>query len=107
MRTKTIHQSVTFKANPHEVYEMLMDSRKHAQFTGVKASISRKVGGKLTAYDEYIEGTNLGLIPNKKIVQLWRGNDWPTTHYSRVVFSLRKVKKGTRLSFTQSGVPAQ
>jgi hypothetical protein len=37
MRTKTIHQSVTFKANPHEVYEMLMDSRKHAQFTGVKA----------------------------------------------------------------------
>ncbi len=107
MRTKTIHQSATFKANPHEVYEMLMDSRKHAQFTGAKASISRRIGGKISAYDGYIEGTNLSLVPNKKIVQLWRGNDWPTTHYSKATFSLKKVKTGTRLSFTQSMVPAR
>jgi hypothetical protein len=29
MLTKTLQQTVTFKASPHEVYDMLMDSRKH------------------------------------------------------------------------------
>ncbi|MGA2318205.1 MAG: hypothetical protein ABSG71_17760 [Thermodesulfobacteriota bacterium] len=48
MKTKTIRQSITFKASPHEVYDALMDSRKHAKFTGAKARISRKVGGKFT-----------------------------------------------------------
>ena len=41
MKTKTIRQSATFKASAHEVYEMLMDSRKHTDFTGEKAKISR------------------------------------------------------------------
>lgn len=102
---KTIRQSVTFKASPHEVYEALMDSRKHARVTGSKARISRKVGGKFAAYDGYIEGVNLNLVPDKKIIQSWRGSDWPKGHYSRATFSLKKVKNGTCLTFTQSGVP--
>ncbi len=65
---KTIRQTVTFKASPHEVYEALMNSRRHAKFSGGKARLSRKVGGKFTAYDGYIEGTNLELAPDKKIV---------------------------------------
>ena len=106
-KMKTIRQSVTFKTTPHEVYEALMDSRKHARFTGAKARISRKVDGKFTAYDEYIEGVNLNLVPDKKIVQSWRGSDWPEGHYSRTTFSLKKVKNGTHLTFIQSGVPDQ
>jgi activator of HSP90 ATPase len=104
---KTIRQSVTLKASPHEVYEVLMDSRKHARFTGSKARISRKEGGKFTAYDGYIEGINLNIVPDKKIIQSWRGSDWPEGHYSRATFSLKKVKNGTHLTFTQSGVPDQ
>jgi len=104
---KTIRQSTTFKATPHEVYEALMDSRKHARFTGAKARISHKVGGRFTAYDDYIEGVNLNLVPDKKIVQSWRGSDWPKDHYSKATFSLKKIKNGTHLTFTQSGVPDQ
>jgi activator of HSP90 ATPase len=107
MKTKTIRQSVRFKASPHEIYEMLMDSRKHAKLTGEKARISRKIGGKLTAYGGYIEGINLNLVPDRKIVQSWRGSDWPQGHYSRATFSLKKIKNGTHLTFTQSGVPDQ
>jgi activator of HSP90 ATPase len=107
MKTKTIRQSITFKASPHEVYDALMDSRKHAKFTGAQARISRKVGGKFTAYDGYIEGVNLNLVPDKKIVQSWRGSDWPEDHYSMATFSLKKFKNGTYLTFTQSGVPDQ
>jgi activator of HSP90 ATPase len=105
MITKTIRQSVTFRTSPQTIYEMLMDSRKHSKFTGEKASISRTMGGKFTAYDGYISGVNLDLVKDSKIVQSWRGSDWPEGHYSRVTFSLEKVKNGTRLIFRQSGVP--
>ncbi len=92
MKTKTVRQSVTFKATAHDVYETLMDSRKHARFTQAKARISRKVGGKICAYDGYIDGTNLELIPDAKIVQSWRGSDWPEGHYSRATFCLKKLR---------------
>ena len=105
MKTRTIRQSATFKTSPHEVYEALMDSRKHAKFTDSKASISRRIGGKFTAYDGYIEGVNLELVPDAKVVQSWRGSDWPEGHYSQATFSLRQVQGGTSLTFTQTGVP--
>ena len=106
MRTRTIRQSVTFKASPREVYEVLMDSRKHSKFTGDKAIISRRVGGKFTV-GEYIQGVNLELVPNEKIVQSWRGSDWPEGHFSRAIFSLRAEGSGTRLTLTQTGVPEE
>jgi activator of HSP90 ATPase len=106
MRTRTIRQSVTFKAGPHEVYEVLMDSRRHSKLTGDKAIISRKVGGKFTV-GEYIQGVNLEVVPNERIVQSWRGSDWPEGHFSRAVFSLRTEGNGTRLTFTQTGVPEE
>ena len=102
---KTIRQTATFKADPHTVYETLMDSRKHAKFSGAPATISRKKGGAFTTYGGSLSGTNLELIPDKKIVQAWRADDWQAGHYSRATFSLKKVKGGTELSFYQSGVP--
>ena len=105
MKTKTIRQTITFKASPHDVYEALMDSRKHSEFTGGKAVISRKIGGKFTAYDGYAEGANLELVKDKKIMQKWRADDWPEGHYSTVTFELKKVEVGTKLKFTQTGVP--
>jgi activator of HSP90 ATPase len=103
--SKVIKQTVTFKASPHEVYEALMDSKKHAAFTGGKASISRKVGGKISAYDDYIAGKNVELVPDKKIVQDWRAVDWPAGVFSRVTFKFTAVPKGTRLEFTHSLLP--
>jgi activator of HSP90 ATPase len=48
---------------------------------------------------------NLDLVLNKRIVQAWRGSDWPKGHYSIATFSLKRIKRGTRLVFTQIGVP--
>jgi len=75
-----------------------MDSGKHAQFTGGEAKISRKVGGKFTAFDGYSEGVNIELVADKKIVQTWRASDWPDGQYSQVTFSLKEVAGGTRLT---------
>jgi activator of HSP90 ATPase len=102
---KTIRQTVTIKASPHQVYEALMDEKKHTALTGGGAKISRREGGSFSIYDGEIEGQNLKLVPDKKIVQSWRYSDWPEGHYSTATFSLEETEKGTRLIFLQTGVP--
>lgn len=105
MKTKDIKQSVLFKASPKEIYNALMDSKKHSKFTGDTAKIGKKVGDTFTAYGGYIEGKNLELIPEKKIIQSWRAEDWEAGYYSIATFKLTKVKSGTKLDFTHKGVP--
>ena len=107
MKTRTIRQQVTLKAGPHAVYETLMDSHKHTELTGDEAHISRKVGEKFTAGSGYIDGVNLKLVPDKLIVQSWRGSEWPEGHYSEATFSLEEKEGGTLLTFTQTGVPEE
>ena len=109
MKTRTIKQSAVFKASPHDVYEALMDSRKHSKFTGGKAVVSRKVGGKFSVFGGGLSGSNLALLPDKKIVQRWRCemDNWPARHYSTATFSLQKIKNTTRVALAQTGVPSE
>jgi len=105
MKTKTLQQTVSFKASPMEVYEMILDSKKHSSLSGEPAKISRKVGGKFTAWGSHLSGFNLVLKPGEKIVQAWRAAGWWPGHYSIAIFDLKKVKSGTKLNFTQIGIP--
>jgi len=105
MQTKTIRQTATFGASPMDVYEMLMDSKKHASLSGERARISRRVGGSFSAWGTHISGFNLALQPGRKIVQAWRALDWWPDHYSIAIFDLKDVAGGTLLDFTQIGVP--
>ena len=105
--TKTIEQTVDINASPHDVYEAYMDSEKHTEFTGAKASVSPEIGGEFSAYDGALRGTILELVPDAKIVQTWRGSDdgWVPGHFSTATFSLEAIDGGTRLTFVQTGVP--
>ncbi len=107
MKTKSLKQTIVFKASPEEVYDALMDSKKHSAFTGDSAKISRKIGGKFTAYGGYAEGKNIELIKGKKIIQTWRANEWPSGVYSKVTFLFEKKKEGTKMTFIQEGVPEE
>jgi activator of HSP90 ATPase len=107
MKTRTIRQSVTFKASAHEVYEALMDSGKHGRFTEAKATISRKVGGKFSVWEGQIEGVNLELVPDGKVVQSWRMDDWPEGHFSKATFQFEESDGKTKLTFVQTGVPEE
>ncbi|MDE1762192.1 MAG: SRPBCC domain-containing protein [Candidatus Micrarchaeota archaeon] len=106
IKVRTIRQSVAFDAAPDQVYGLLMDSKKHSEFTGAGAKISKKVGGKFSVFDGWAEGKNLKLAKGRLIVQSWRADDWPEGHYSTVTFKLAKNGKGTKLSFIQTDVPA-
>jgi activator of HSP90 ATPase len=105
MKTKTLRQKVRFRASPIEVYEMLMDSKKHRSLSGMPAKISKKVGGRFTAWGQHISGLNLALLPGRKIVQAWRATGWWPDHYSIAIFDIKKMPGGSRLEFTQIGVP--
>jgi activator of HSP90 ATPase len=103
--SKTIKNKVKFGASPMTIYQLLMDSKKHGAFTGVKASIDKRVGGKFAAYG-CLNGINVELKPGKRIVQAWREHSFPEGVYSIVTFELKPVRGGcTELTFTQYGVP--
>jgi activator of HSP90 ATPase len=105
VKTKTIQQRVMFKASPRQVYDLLMDSRKHQSLSGEKAVISRTVPGRFTAWNGHITGFNLFVKPGAKIVQAWRATGWWPEHYSIAIFDIQKAKGGCVLRFTQIGVP--
>ena len=107
VRTSTIEQTVIFRSGAHDVYEAIMDSKKHARFTGGTARVSRRVGGKFSIFDGYATGVNIELVPDRKIVQSWRADDWPDGHYSKVTFEFVESDGKTKLVFTQVGVPVK
>ena len=107
MRTKTMRQSVTFRAKPHEIYEVLMDTDKHSSLTGSEVQIDRNVSSEFSVYGGDIKGVNLELVPDQKIVQSWRYSDWPEGHYSKATFSIKEIPDGTRLTFIQTRVPEE
>jgi uncharacterized protein YndB with AHSA1/START domain len=98
MKTKTIRQTITFNAAPMQVYEMIMDSKRHQSLSGEKAKISRKIGGPFTAWGGHLTGINLCLKPGERIVQAWRATGWPPDYVA--IFELNKAGTGTRLRFT-------
>ncbi len=106
-KTGNIRQTVFLPGTPDEVYEALMDEKKHAAFSGSPAKISRKVGGSFTAYGDYIKGKNLEILPGKKIVQEWRASDWKEGAYSVVSFAFFPAEGGTKVVFSHTKVPAE
>jgi activator of HSP90 ATPase len=105
METSVINQEVEFDVSCREVYELLMDGEKHAAFTGAPCTMSREVGGKYTCYGDYIEGKNLKVVPDKKIVQTWVGKDFPEGAVSKVTFEFVDDGGKCKLIFTHEDVP--
>jgi activator of HSP90 ATPase len=106
MTTTTIHKVITFEGvTPHDIYEALLDEKRFEQWSGAKASISRKIGGWASLYGGVISAKNVELVDDEKLVQLWRTKRWPKGYYHPATFLLQKTPTGTRLSFTQDEVP--
>lgn len=107
MKTKVIKQKAIIPAKPLDVYNALMDSKKHSAFTMSVCKIGKKEGSSYSAYDGYINGKNVKLIPGKKIVQTWQAVDgvWSEDHFSEITFDLKASPKGTEINFVQKNVP--
>ncbi len=101
-----IHQEVSFKATPQRIYTALTDSKQFSSATGgAPAEISGEDGGAFSCFGGMIEGRNIELVPNRRIVQAWRAKPWPEGVYSIVKFELRGDGKGTKLVLDHTGYP--
>jgi activator of HSP90 ATPase len=102
----TIQQTVDFSATPAQLFEIYMDSKKHSQATLAKATMSRKAGGRFTAFDGMLAGRNLIVIPNQLIVQAWRATHWKKTDPDSIlVLKFSKTKGGGRVELVHTNVP--
>jgi activator of HSP90 ATPase len=103
---KTINLTILFDGNVDEIYDALINPRTLTKITGGKATNNQKEGGKFSAWDDYIQGNNIILIPGKKIVQKWTCADFPSGHFTEVTIEFKKKsEKQTELIFTQTNVP--
>jgi activator of HSP90 ATPase len=104
--TRVIEQTASFKSTPADLYELFMDSAKHSAATGAPAKISRKIGGKWSAFGNMICGKTLALVPGKMIVQAWRSTAWKTADPDSIlVVRFEKAPGGARVHLAHVGVP--
>jgi activator of HSP90 ATPase len=99
-------KSSLIPATPQEIYHAWMSSDGHSAMTGSPAKISPELGGKFEAWDGYIHGTNLELVPGKRIVQSWRTVEFSADEPdSRIEISLDAEGEQTRLTLHHTGLP--
>jgi activator of HSP90 ATPase len=99
----TIHQEVDFKTAPARIYEALLDAKQFSAFTKDTAEIQPQPGGPFKLFGGKIEGRNIELLPNQRIVQAWRPAYWPAGVYSIVKFELVARDSGTRIVLDHAG----
>jgi len=104
---KTIKQTVTFEVPPQPFYEFLTDERKISAFTqGICKFSTISPGGPFEMFGGNVVGTQLNLEPNKVIEQNWRFKSWPENHFSKLKIEFKEENGSTKLTLTQTGVPA-
>jgi activator of HSP90 ATPase len=113
----SIHQEPGFGASPKRVYEALIDAKQFTrviQLSGAleamhlpdkPAEISREVGGAFALYGGHITGRHIELVPNVRIVQAWRADNWPPGVYSIAKFELEEQGSGSKIVFDHTGFP--
>jgi len=95
-----------FRVKPKQIYFAWLDSKSHTQMTGSEAFADAKVKGRFSAWEGYISGVTIELVPNKKIVQQWRTTEFPDdSPDSMLEINLEEIKEGTRLILKHSDIP--
>ena len=72
--------TTTIPASAQEIYDAWLDSLTHSEMTRGEASMSDEVDAEVSAWDRYITGRNLELVPGERIVQSWRTTQFTDEH---------------------------
>jgi activator of HSP90 ATPase len=97
--------TTTINAKAEAIYNAWLNSEQHSQMTGGEAIVSDKVGGTFSAWDGYIEGKNIELIPFNKIVQLWRTAEFKENEIdSTIELTLEETNGSTLITLVHSNL---
>lgn len=103
---KTLQQTVTFPVPPEKLFDIYLDSKKHAAAINSRASITRKVGGAFSLFGGMLRGKNLAIVPGRMIVQTWRGSDWRKADADSIlILTFSRARGGGRLSLVHANIP--
>jgi len=108
-----------FKASRKRVYEALTDADQFGKVVQLSAvmqsggmktgaapvTVSREAGGAFSAFGGYITGRQVELVPNERIVQVWRAGSWDAGSYSIAKFVLVEQGAETKIKFDHTGFP--
>ncbi len=93
-------------ASPTEVFNAWLDSSKHAKMTGGGAECSDQAGDNFSAWDGYISGKNLTIVPNSCIKQAWRTTEFKETDDSSLLeIQFEKAGSGCQVTLIHSQIP--
>lgn len=101
---RNIQQTYHIRGPVDAVWAALVLPKQIAVWSGARARMSARVGGRFSLWGGDVHGKNIAVVPKKKLVQEWFGGDWSAP--SKVTFTLASEKGGTRLRLVQTGVPA-
>jgi len=102
----TFTLTTTIPATAQEIYNAWLDSLSHSEMTGSAAKMSGEIGEEVSAWDNYITGRNLELVPGERIVQSWRTSEFGEEDEDSIItVTLEETEDGTLLTLEHSNVP--
>jgi hypothetical protein len=107
---KTIEQTIKFRdTTAAELFEIYVNPRKHSILHGgAETRISAVVGETFSLLNGNLNGENLLVVPNRMIVQSWRGNVWEENDLDSILtLVFTDTKTGAQIHMTHSCTPKQ
>src|SRR3974390_962164 len=80
-----LRSTTAIPASAQEIYDAWLDSLAHSEMTGGEADMSDEIDAEVSAWDGYITGRNLELIPGERIVQSWRTTQFAEEHHDSII----------------------
>lgn len=104
--SKNVILAATFPTVSSRLYDMYLDQRAHAEFTGAAVTIEPRRGAPFSAFDGMLSGTMLYFEPKRLIVQTWRSANWPSEAIDSVLtLSFHDQGDTARIELVHVNVP--
>ncbi|CUM63491.1 uncharacterized protein PRCAT00001067001 [Priceomyces carsonii] len=106
--TSTLHLEPTFNTTAEQLYATLLDEARILAWTRSQVSIAKFPPPEKSTFKLFggsVSGEFLKLVPNERILQLWRLEDWKTGHYAKLDIQLAQGAGETKMIVKWSGIP--
>jgi len=107
---KAIEQKVLFKGSTAEqLFDIFVNPKKHSEIHGgSETTISSRAGRRFSLLNGNLTGKNLLIVPNRMIVQTWRGNVWKDDDLDSILtLVFRDTTKGAQIDLVHAFTPDQ
>ncbi|ODV79592.1 uncharacterized protein CANTADRAFT_48891 [Suhomyces tanzawaensis NRRL Y-17324] len=106
--TATLHLEPVFNTTAEQIYVTLLDDTRIAAWSRSYPQIAKfppPEGSDFQLFSGAVSGKFLRLVPNERIVQLWRLEDWLAGHYAELDMQLIQGAGETKMVVKFTGIP--